>query len=75
MSESALPPNSVANGTEMSTEQRFDLDTEDVVEIPLLLPGWQMSALERAAYLRGVTAAEMVRQLVRKLIHETPAAP
>jgi hypothetical protein len=54
---------------------RFDTGMEDVVEVPLLLPGWQMSALEQAAYLRGVTAAEMVRELLRTFIldKETPA--
>lgn len=41
---------------------------EDVVEIPLLLPLWQMSALEKAAYLRGMTAAEMLRQAIGELI-------
>jgi hypothetical protein len=42
----------------------------DVVEIPLLLPGWQMEALESAAHDRGLTAAEMVRQLLRAFIGE-----
>jgi hypothetical protein len=44
----------------------------DVVEIPLLLPGWQMDALESAAHDRGLTAAEMVRQLLRSFILELP---
>ncbi len=44
----------------------------DVVEIPLLLPGWQMDALESAAHDRGLTAAEMVRQLLRAFIVEMP---
>jgi hypothetical protein len=43
---------------------------EEVVEIPLLLPGWQMSALETAAHRRGLTAAEMVRHLLRDFILE-----
>ena len=56
--------------------ERFELDSEDVVEVPLLLPGWQMSALEKAAYVRGVTAAEMVRELLRVYIPENqPDAP
>ena len=57
----------------MPTE-RFELAPEDVVEVPLLLPGWQVSALEKAAYLRGVTAAEMVRELLRIYIPEKEAA-
>ena len=40
------------------------LDAE-VVEIPLLLPGWQVVALERAAQGQGLTTAEMVRRLIR----------
>jgi hypothetical protein len=33
----------------------------DVVEISLLLPGWQASELEREAHQRGLTTAQMVR--------------
>jgi hypothetical protein len=40
----------------------------DVVEVPLLLPGWQVAALETAAHDCGLTAAEMVRRLVREFI-------
>jgi len=36
----------------------------DVLEVPVLLPGWQVSALERAAHDRGLTAGEMLRQLL-----------
>lgn len=39
-----------------------------IVEIPLLLSAGQASALESAAYRRGMTAAEMVRQLLREFI-------
>jgi hypothetical protein len=42
-----------------------DLAPGEVVEVPLLLPGWQVSALERAAHRRGLTAGEMVRHLLR----------
>jgi hypothetical protein len=41
---------------------------EDVVEIPLLLPGWQVSALATAAHDRGLTTGEMVRTLLRQFI-------
>lgn len=43
----------------------------EVVEIPLLLSARQASALESAAYRRGMTAGEMVRWLLREYI---PAA-
>ena len=40
----------------------------EVVEVPLLLPGWQVCALETAAHQRGLTAAAMVRHLLRDFI-------
>ena len=36
----------------------------DVVELSLLLPGWQAVELEEEAHLRGLTAAQMVRNLL-----------
>ena len=36
----------------------------EVVEIPVLLPGWQATALEDAAHERGLTAGEMLRHLL-----------
>jgi hypothetical protein len=47
----------------------------DVVEIPLLLPGWQVAALETAAHRRGLTAGEMVRCLLRDFIRSTAHEP
>ena len=41
---------------------------EDVVELPLLLPGWQVSKLETVAHQRGMTAAAMVRHLLRDFL-------
>lgn len=41
---------------------------EDVVELPILLPGWQVSKLETVAHQRGMTAAEMVRHLLRDFL-------
>ncbi len=40
----------------------------EIVEVPLLLPAWQVSALEQAAHQHGVTAAEMVRGLLRDFL-------
>jgi hypothetical protein len=40
----------------------------EVIEIPLLLSVGQVSALERVAHQQGMTAGEMVRQLVRDCI-------
>ena len=50
------------------TETEFDMPEADVVEIPLLLAGWQVSALETAAHDRGLTAAEMVRHVLRDFL-------
>lgn len=62
------PPTSVLR----SDEDPLRLERSDVVEVPLLLSGWQMSALEQAAYVRGMTAAEMVRQVLREFIADHP---
>jgi hypothetical protein len=47
------------------TEKAAD---EEVVEISLLLSGRQVSALESAAHDRGLTAAEMVRHVLRDFL-------
>jgi len=40
----------------------------EVAEISLLLPGWQLAALENAAEARGMTSAQLVRRLLRDFI-------
>jgi hypothetical protein len=40
----------------------------EVVEVSLLLPGWQVSALEKVAHQHGQTAAVIVRNLIREFI-------
>lgn len=55
-------------------EPSTPLIEEDVVEIPLLLPGWQASVLETVAHQRGLTAGAMVRHLLRDFLTDrTPA--
>ncbi len=44
------------------------LAERDVVEVPLLLPGWQVAALATAAQDRGLTTGEMMRYLLRDFI-------
>jgi hypothetical protein len=44
------------------------LADRDVVEIPLLLPSWQVAALADAAQDRGQTTGEMLRQLLQDFI-------
>jgi hypothetical protein len=56
-----------ANGTHMFAQvglADFCREDEDVVEIPLLIPNWQAEALENAAHQQGLTAGELIRQLL-----------
>jgi len=46
----------------------FGLPDHEVMEVPILLSGWQVSQLETAAHQRGLTAGEMVRHLLRDFI-------
>ena len=46
---------------------------DEVVEVALLLPGWQAAALEEAAHARGLTAAAMVRRLLREFLEQEAA--
>lgn len=41
--------------------------SDDVVELPLLLPEWQVFALEEAARNRGMTVGQLVRRLFADL--------
>lgn len=45
----------------------------DIVELPLLLPGWEVSKLETVAHQRGMTAAAMVRYLLRDFLTVAPS--
>jgi hypothetical protein len=38
---------------------------DDIVELTVLLPGWQVGALEKAARFQGLTTAQLVRGLIR----------
>jgi hypothetical protein len=56
------------------TRNRFENDCgtavadRDVVEVPLLLPTWQVAALADAAQDRGQTAGEMLRDILSDFI-------
>ena len=47
----------------------YDLN-EDVVELSLLLPVWQLASLKTMAQSRGQTAAQLIRGLVRDFLFE-----
>jgi hypothetical protein len=59
------------NGPDLSRHKGFPAPDAppDVAEISLLLPGWQLAALENAAEARGVTSAQLVRRLLRDFIN------
>ena len=61
-----LPANSSLEPKESST-----LDAE-IVEIPLLLPRWQILALESVAEQRGLTTGQMLRRMIGETISNTP---
>jgi hypothetical protein len=47
----------------------------EVLELPLLLPAGDASALERAAHRRGLTVGQMLRALVRDFLREPDGGP
>jgi hypothetical protein len=49
-------------------ESGLALADRDVVEVPLLLPSWQMDALASAAQDRGQTTGEMLRHVLQDFI-------
>ncbi len=62
------PPTSAASGTSTDTPvPAVPFPSDDVVELPLLLPEWQVFALEEAARTRGMTVGQLVRRLFADL--------
>lgn len=43
---------------------------QEMVELALLLPGWQVEALERIAAEEGLTIGQFLRRLVNRAIVE-----
>lgn len=39
-----------------------------IVEVPLLLPGWQAARLEQAAAEQGLTTGQLARRLIRDFL-------
>lgn len=44
------------------------ISDSDVVELPLLLPRWQVDALEEAASVRGMTTGQMIRRVFSEML-------
>jgi len=51
-----------------SSREAVSFSTDDVVEVPVLLPSRQVEALEAVAHAQGLTAGEMVRQLLSEFL-------
>jgi len=47
--------------------------TQEVIELPLLLPHWEVTALERAAHEFGLTPAQMIRHLIQDFLRRSAA--
>jgi hypothetical protein len=47
---------------------------QNVVEVSLLVPQWQVEALEVAARGRGMTTGQMLRRMIRSYCATLPAA-
>jgi hypothetical protein len=48
--------------------------SDEVIELPLLLPEWQVAALEDAAQKRGMTVGQLLRRLFADLFPRPVAA-
>lgn len=64
-------PALVANPNTTSSSFWFDHENE-VIELPLLLPEWQVIALERAAREQGMTIGQLIRRLFADLFPPVP---
>ncbi|MCS7020316.1 MAG: hypothetical protein NZU63_00645 [Gemmataceae bacterium] len=56
----------------LGTDQGFRSDPE-VVELALLLPRWQVVALEAIAHHYGMTTGQMIRKLLAEVLAALPS--
>ena len=45
-------------------------DSEEVAELSLLVPAWQIAALEEAAESEGITVAQLLRRAVNRTLSQ-----
>jgi hypothetical protein len=58
------------------TDQTLPSDLEhEVTELSLLLPVWQIDALERAAQAEGITVAQLLRRVINKTVTHATLNP
>ena len=66
-------PALVASSGTTFTPPAYGFDPEnEIVELPILLPEWQVTALEQAAKERGMTIGQLVRRLFADLFPPAP---
>lgn len=58
--------NSPAPPADPTAEPNLTLLDGEIVELTLLLPGWQATALEATARSQGITTGQMVRRLIQE---------
>lgn len=63
----AAEPDTFTHGAYSGPKMSSD---SDVVELPLLLPRWQVDALEEAANRQGMTTAQMIRRVISDFISQ-----
>ncbi len=66
-------PALVASSGSVASPPSYGFDPEnEIVELPILLPEWQVTALELAAQQRGMTIGQLVRRLFADLFPPAP---
>jgi hypothetical protein len=62
-------------GSPVGVEDGTAVGRDSMAEMVLLLPGWQVAALEEAAFRRGKTAAQLARGLIRDFLSAADVDP
>lgn len=58
------PYSDTKDASTTTTASYAPVQQSDVIELPILLPEWQVVALEEAAKDRGMTVGQLLRRLV-----------
>ena len=68
-----MPALVASAGTMTPPPSSFGFEPEnEIVELPILLPEWQVTALEAAAKKRGMTIGQMLRRMFADLFPPVP---
>lgn len=66
-----MPVLVASSGPGSNSSFGFEPENE-IVELPILLPEWQVTALEQAAHERNMTIGQLVRRLFADLFPPAP---